>query len=109
MSLHHGLYCISGAFHLCLALTEHTVPSFSQRAQGGSTLESHVLEGPCWWKGLWGPASPRLAGGTLEVAEEDTPGGGWAQTAPHAAWMRGWGPDSGSLSEVPSQGQDVRG
>lgn len=78
-----------GAFHLCQAVAKHTLTSFSQWLQRWATCGDRKAGQralvPCWSLGSRkapsDPVAPRFAGGTLEVAEEVTRGGGWAQTA----------------------------
>lgn len=78
-----------GAFHLCQAVTKHALTSFSQWLQRWATFGDRKAGqralAPCWSLGLRkapsDPVAPQFAGGTLEVAEEGTQSGGWAQTA----------------------------
>lgn len=81
---------LSGAaFHLCRAVTKHTLTAFSQCLQRWATCGDRKAGqralAACWSLGSRkapsDPVAPRFAGGTLEVAEEGTRGGGWAQTA----------------------------
>lgn len=91
-----GLGCISselilsgGAFHLYQAVTKHTLTSFSQGLQRWATCGDRKAGQralvPSWSLGSRkapsDPVAPWFAGGTLEVAEEGTRGGGWATTA----------------------------
>ena len=104
-----GLYTSSeimlsgGTFHLCHLSKSAQSPRFP----GGprwTTCGSQSTLVPYWRlssrKPAVGPVSPQFSGRSLEVVEEGTRGGGWAQTAPHSALLWTWGPRQVGLSQA---------